>query len=110
MRVQRVLVLGFVRVVDVRVVAVRVTPQHELLEQEEREQAGEHGDHHALGAAVFERVRQELEEHGAEQRADGERHESRDPRRMQRQRARRGERREHAAGERRDDDLGEDVS
>jgi len=84
-------------------VAVLVAPEHELLEQEEREQPREHGQHRALGAARFDRVRQQLEEHGAEQRADGEGDQARDPRRVQRERSRGGGGRQHAAGERGDD-------
>ena len=38
MQVQRVLVLGLLRVVDVVIVPVGVTPQHEFFQQEEREQ------------------------------------------------------------------------
>ena len=59
----------------------------------------------ALGVAGLERMRQELEEHGAEQRADGERHDAGDPRPMQRERAAAASRREHAAGKRGGDDL-----
>ena len=109
MHVQRVLVLGLLRVVDVVIVAVGVAPQHELFQQEEREQADQHGDHHALRAAFLERVRQQLEEDRPQQRADGKRDEPRDPRRMQRQRAGRRGGREHAAGERGHDDFSEDV-
>ena len=79
--------------------AVGMAPQHELFEQEEREQAAKHGDHHALGAAGFERVRQKLEEHRAQERADRERDETGDPGGVERERAGRGERREDAAGE-----------
>ncbi len=78
-QVQRVLVLGLLRVVDVVIVSVGVTPQHELFQQEEREQADQHGDHHALRSAIFERMRQELEEDGPQERADGKRHQSRNP-------------------------------
>ena len=76
-RVQRVLVLRLVGFVLVRGVAVRVPPENELLQREEREETREHRGHHPLGIARLERVRQELEEHGAKQRADGERHDAR---------------------------------
>ncbi len=81
------------------VLAVAMPPQHELLEQEEREQAREHGDHHPLRGRVLEGVRQQLEEHRAEQCADGEAHETSDARWMQRERARSRDDREHAACE-----------
>ncbi len=61
----------------------------------------------ALGVAVLERVRQQLEEDGAQQRADRERDEARDPRPMQHQRAGGGDRREYAARKRGDDNLHE---
>ena len=102
-----VVVFGLVGIIAVLGVAVRVAPQHEPLEQEEREQADQHGGHHVPGVAVLERVRQHLEEHRAEQRADREADEARDPRGAERQRERRGERRDHAAGERGRDDVGE---
>ncbi len=108
MRVQRVLVLGLVYFVLVGVVTVCVPPQHELLQREEREEAREHRRHHPLGIARFERMRQELEENGAEQRSDGERHDAGDPRPVQHERAGGGEGREHAARKRGDDDLHED--
>ena len=83
-------------------------PQHEFLEQEEREQAAKHGDHHALGAAGLERVGQKLDEYRAQERADCKRNEAGDPRRVERQRAGRGERREDAAGESGQNDFSED--
>src|SRR6185312_5531972 len=82
--------------------------QHELLEQEEGEEADQHGDHHGRRAAAFERVRQQFEEDGAEQRPDGERHEARYPRRAEAERGTGGDRRKNAAGECGDDDLQQD--
>ena len=63
---------------------VAVPPQDQLLEQKEQQQAGEHGDHHVLGRAELECVRQKLEKNRAEEGADGEAHQARDPSRMQR--------------------------
>ena len=107
-RMQRMLVLRLFGVVLVRGVAVRVAPQNELFQREEREETREHRGHHPLGIARLERVRQELEEHGAEQRADRERHDAGDPRPMQHQRPGGRGRREHAARKRGGDDLHED--
>ena len=53
---------GFGICVNAFAVAVAVPPQHELLEQEEREEAREHGRHHRFGGALFERVRQQFSE------------------------------------------------
>ena len=107
-RMQRMLVLRLFGVVLVRGVAVRVAPENELFQREEREEAHEHRGHYPLGIARLERVRQELEEHGAKQRADGERHDAGDPRSMQHQRPGGRGRREHAARKRGGDDLHED--
>jgi hypothetical protein len=104
-RMQRMLVLRLLGFVLVLVVAVRVPPQHELLEREEGEEAGEHGSHDRRGVALLERVRQELEEDRAQQRADCERHDPRDPAPMQHERACSRDGREDAAGKRGDDDL-----
>ncbi len=88
-----------------RGVTVRVAPENELFQREEREETSEHSGHHPLGIARLECVRQELEKHGAKQRADGERHDAGDPRSMQHQRPGGGGRREYAAGKRGGDDL-----
>jgi hypothetical protein len=105
--VQRVVVLALVQPLVVVLVAVAVAPQHHLLEQEEREESGEHHPHDRVGAASLERMRQELEEHGAEQRTDREAHEARDPRGSEREREPGEQRRDDAAGERGDHDGGE---
>ena len=83
--------------------AVRVAPQHELLEQKEREKTDQNNQHHVMDAAIFQRVRQELEEHGTQKCTHGERDEPRNPRRRKVQRRSGGERRQHAAGKRRND-------
>ena len=49
---------------------VAVPQQHELLEDEEQQDAGEQRAEHACGGSV-ERLRQEREQRDAEQRADG---------------------------------------
>jgi hypothetical protein len=105
---QRMRVFGFLRIVDVVIVSVGVAPQHKLLQQEKSEKTDQHGNHYTLRAAFLERMRQQLEENGAEQRADGERDESRDPRGMERQRAGGRGCRENPAGERSHDNFSED--
>ena len=102
--VQRMIVLRFVVARHVLLMAVRVAPQHELLEQKEGEQADQHDFHHVIDAPRFERMRQKLEEDRAEQRADRVGHERRDPRRRELQRCCGGQRRYHAPGERGRDD------
>ena len=42
------------------------------LEKEEREETEQHDFHHVVSAARFQRMGQQLEEHRAEQRTDGE--------------------------------------
>jgi hypothetical protein len=56
--VQCVVVLGFIALVRVGVVTMRVAPQHELFEQEERQQADEHRQHHLRRLTRFQRMRQ----------------------------------------------------
>ena len=58
---------------------VGVAPQDELLQEEEGEHPGEHGGHDALDAAVRERLGQQVEKHGPEQRADRETHQPLNP-------------------------------
>jgi ATP-dependent RNA circularization protein (DNA/RNA ligase family) len=48
-----------------------VPPQDQFFEQEEKQEAGENRQHHTLGRAVLEGVRQQFQEYRAEQRADG---------------------------------------
>ena len=79
-------------------------PQDQFFQQEEQQQAGENGRHHALGRPVLERMRKQFQKHGAEQRADGEAHQLGYPARVQRQGASGGEDRQHASGETGDDD------
>ena len=50
-------------------VAVTVPPQHQLFEQEEQQQTAKHGRHDPLRVAAFQCMREQLEEHGAQQRA-----------------------------------------
>ena len=91
-----------VRIVPFAFVAVEMPPEHELLEHEERQDAGEHRRGHRLQVlGVAERVRQHLEKCRAEQRADREADEHRHPLRAHRERDQRRGRRPTAARRRR---------
>jgi hypothetical protein len=93
-----------VPVVHLAVLGMAVAPEQELLQHEEGEDAGEDRDRSLARRAFFERVRDHLEERGAEQRTDRVRHQHRYPARPHEKRER-GERgRQRAAGEARHED------
>jgi hypothetical protein len=71
------------RIMSFAVLGVAVAPQHELFQDEEAEDAAEDRDRRLVRVALAEGVRDHLEEGGAEQSADGERHQHRDPARAQ---------------------------
>ena len=68
-----------VRIVHLAVLGVAVAPQQQLLQHEEAEDAAEDRERRLVRVARLEGVRNHLEERRAEQRADGERHQHRDP-------------------------------
>ncbi len=58
------------RLVRLAMVVMTVPPEHQLFQHEEEQDAEQHRRRHAVRVAMLERVRQDLEEGRAEQRAD----------------------------------------
>jgi hypothetical protein len=96
-----------VRVVRLAVLGMAVAPQHEFLEYEETEDAAENGERRLVCVALVESVRDHFEKGGAEQRADGKRHEHRNPTRAQVEREGGQRRGKDAAGQARGEDPAE---
>jgi hypothetical protein len=100
---------GCCGLVPLAMVVVAMPPQHQFLQHEEAEDAGQDDRGRRAGLAVrLDGVGQHLEEGGAEQRADGVADQVRHPAAARRQREERGgQHGEGAAGERGDEDPGE---
>ena len=59
------------RLVRLAMIVVTMAPENQLFQDEENQDAGQHGSRHAVRLAMFKGVRQDFQKRGAEQGANG---------------------------------------